>query len=329
LQGLPKQTLQKEYVRLLAWFGKKQRAEGLVGLSINDQRIALAHITRKRDDVFLENCIRREVNDTATRRQQLSEVVAEAGLTGADCSCVLGSRDYNIYLVEAPQVEPDEVSAAVRWKIKDLLDMPVDDAVVDVFSVPDEAFQGRKKMVYAVAAARSAVEQLIEMVDRAGLSLATIDIPELVMRNISSQFVDDRNGLAFISLKESGSTMNISRGGQLYLTRRINTKVGPDALLEDDWEMIRDRLVLEIQRSLDYFESQMGQNPVNQVMIAPRKKDTESMMNSLGEALATPIGVLDYTYELASPETITAETKGSCMMAIGAALRVDAAGEER
>ena len=184
-------------------------------------------------------------------------------------------------------------------------------------------------MVYAVAAARSAVEQLIEMVDRAGLSLATIDIPELVMRNISSQFVDDRNGLAFISLKESGSTMNISRGGQLYLTRRINTKVGPDALLEDDWEMIRDRLVLEIQRSLDYFESQMGQNPVNQVMIAPRKKDTESMMNSLGEALATPIGVLDYTYELASPETITAETKGSCMMAIGAALRVDAAGEER
>lgn len=308
---------------MLAWFGKKKRAEGLVGLSINDQRITLAHITRKRDDVFLEHCVRRGVTGVASLGQQLADVVTETGLTGAQCSCVLGPRDYNIYLVEAPQVAEDEVSAAVRWKIKDLLDMPVDEAVVDVFALPEDAFQGRSKMVYAVAASRPSVEQLIDTVDRAGLDLQAIDIPELVMRNISAQVMDDRNGLAFISLKQSGSTMNVSRNGQLYLTRKINTPVGPDALMQDDWEMVRDRLALEIQRSLDYFESQMGQNPVSQIMIAPRLKDTESMMNSLGEALAAPVGVLDYSLELTSPDSITAEMKGGCMMSIGAALRHD------
>jgi len=313
----------KEGVFLLAWFGNKKRAEGLVGLSITDQRIALAHITRKRDDVFLENCVRRGIADGSSARQQLADIVVEAGLAGAQCSCVLAPRDYNIYLVEAPQVADDEVSAAVRWKIKDLLDMPVDQAVIDVFALPEDAFQGRSKMVYAVAASRTSVEQLIDTVDRAGLDLQTIDIPELAMRNISSHVMDDRNGLAFVSLKESGSTMNVSRDGKLYLTRKINTLVGPDALLQDDWEMVRDRLALEIQRSLDYYESQMGQNPVSQIMIAPRLKDTESMMNSLGEALAAPVGVLDYAVELASPETITPETKGACMMAIGAALRVN------
>ena len=311
---------------MLALFGKKKRAEGLVGLSINDQRIALAHITRTRDDVFLENCVRRDITATTSRHQQLADIVAEAGLVGAECSCVLGPRDYNIYLVESPQVAEDEVSAAVRWKIKDLLDMPVDQAVVDVFALPEEAFQGRSKMVYAVAASRTAVAELIDTVDRAGLQLQSIDIPELAMRNISTQVMDDRNGLAFISLKESGSTMNVSRNGELYLTRKINTQVGPDALMQDDWEMVRDRLALEIQRSLDYYESQMGQNPINQIMIAPRLKDTESMMNSLGEALAAPVGVLDYIHELASPDSVTAEMKGACMMAIGAGLRTDLVG---
>lgn len=306
---------------LVRLFGSKKRVAGLVGLSINDSRIALAHVARGRDDVFLENCIRRPVDGAASLRQQLVDTVNEAGLAGAPCSCVLGPRDYNIYLVEAPQVEAAEVSAAVRWKIKDLLDMPVEQAVVDVFPAPDEAFQGRNKMVYAVAASRSAVERLIETLDRANLTLESIDIPEMAMRNISKQFVDDRNGLAFIALKESGSTMNISRNGKLFLTRKINTPVGQDALLQDDWEAVRDRLALEIQRSLDYYESQMGQDPISQIMIAPRLNDTESMMNSLGEALAAPVGVLDFTYELAAPESVTPQLKGSCMMAIGAALR--------
>ena len=34
-----------------------------------------------------------------------------------------------------------------------------------------------------------------------------------------------------------------------------------------DWEMLKDRLVLEIQRSLDYYESQMGKSPINKIIL--------------------------------------------------------------
>lgn len=309
---------------MLQWLTGKKRVEGLVGLSVNDDRLSLAHVTRRRDEVFLEQCVRKPLAGVPSARDVLITLVDELKLEGAACSCVLSPGDYNIFLVEAPQVEPEEVRAAIRWKIKDLLDMPIDEAVIDVFSVPEDAFQGRNKMVYAVAAARSRIEQMISLVEMSGLSLHTIDIPEMAMRNISSHLIDDSNGLAFITLKESGSTINITKGGRLYLTRRINTVVAPDALTRDDWEMLRDRVALEIQRTLDYYESQMGQNPVNQILIAPRLNDTEAMMNSLGEALATPVGMLDFPHELPSPETITPEDKGACAMAIGAALRVDA-----
>jgi len=284
---------------VLQWLGRKNRVDGLVGLSINDRRISLAHIARRRDELTLEHCVYQDLAQQSLR-EGLSQLVDENRLAGADTNLVLAPTDYSVYLVDMPQVEAAEVAAAVRWKIKDLLDMPVEDAVIDVFPLPDDAFQARKQMVYAVAANRPKLEQSIEVIER--------------------------SGLAFIALKASGSMMNVTRNGELYLTRKINTQVGPDALLEPDWEMVRDRLALEIQRSLDYFESQMGQSPITQIMIAPRQKDTESMMNSLADALASPVGMLDFYNDLDAPQEITAETKGACMMAIGAALRTDSVG---
>jgi MSHA biogenesis protein MshI len=310
---------------VVQWLGRKKRVEGLVGLSVNDTRVTLAHVTRRRDDIFLEQCVRREFEGKAAR-DALVDLVDECGLDKADTNFLLSPADYSIYLVDAPQVPAEEMAAAIKWKIKDLLDMPVENAAIDVFPLPEDAFQGRKQMVYAVVSDRSRLEQVIDMVDRSGLTLSSIDVPEMSMRNITTQFGDDSNGLAFISLKQSGSVMNITRNGQLYLTRKINTPVGPDALLESDWEMLRDRLALEIQRSLDYFESQMGQNPVAQIMIAPRAKDTESMMNSMADALGSPVGVLDFYNEVDAPELLDTEIKGAGMMVIGAALRAGDAG---
>jgi MSHA biogenesis protein MshI len=311
---------------VLELFGRKKRVEGLIGLSVNDSRISLAQVTRRRDELMLEKCLRQSLDKPGAMRETLMRLVDEHGLAQTACSYVLSPSDYNVYLVEAPQVEDDEIREAVRWKIKDLLDMPVEDAVIDVFPVPEGAFQGRNKMLYAVAASRPQIEQLIASVDRAGLTLHAIDIPEMAMRNISNLFLDDRNGLAFISLKQSGSTLNITRNGELYLTRRINTPIGADALMQNDWEMLRDRLALEIQRSLDYFESQMGQPPVAQIMIAPRERDTESMMNALADALAAPVGMVDFVHEMPAREDIAVDVKGACMMSIGAALRTDLAG---
>ncbi|MEX0740075.1 MAG: hypothetical protein WD071_12100 [Pseudohongiella sp.] len=316
---------------MLAWFGNKKRAEGMVGLSINDERIALAHITRKREDVFLEKCVREALSAGGRDgmkgvRDRLPALVDELGLSGTNCSCLLSPRDYNIYLVEAPEVEPDEMRSAVRWKIKDLLDMPIEEAAIDVFPLPEDALRGRSPMIYAVAANKARVEQMIEVVDRSGMTLDAIDIPEMAMRNLTATFADDSNGLAFIALKQSGSTMNLSREGQLYLTRRINTPVAADALLQDDWESLRDRLALEIQRSLDYYESQMGQNPISKILMAPRQSDTDTMTTSLTDALAAPIDVFNFADRLPSSDSISAELKGACMMVIGAALRIDSEG---
>lgn len=306
---------------MLQLFKRKQGPQGLLGLSLGEQQFSLAFVSSQQGQSRLEQCERVEIRNQQQLRELLPKQIKEMGLTGVNCNAVLAPRDYNLYLVEAPAVEEDELRAAVRWKIKDLIDIPAEDAAIDIFPVPDDAFQGRSRMLYVVAAVKSRVEQMVELCQRAELELVSIDIPEMAMRNMTSCFANDENGLAFISLSSAGSNLNLTRQGKLYLARRINTQLGPDAMSSPDWESQRERLVLEIQRSLDYYESQMGQNPVSQLMISPRLQDTGALVASLDEAIGLQVSAMDFAGQLDSDAHITPELKHAAMIVIGAALR--------
>lgn len=297
---------------------------------MSEDRVLLAKVSRPASAVghrpLLEKCGNQALEPGAQPREVLTALVDSLELGGLDCNFVLSPRDYNLYLIEAPAVEAAELRSAVRWKIKDLLDMPVEDAVIDIFPVPEDAFQGRSKMLYAVAAQKSRIEFVIDLVSRSGLNLNVIDVPEMALLNVSSEFLEDRNGLAFMDLRQAGSTMNLSRGGQLYLTRKINTSLGADVMNSMDWEMQRDRLVLEIQRSLDYYESQMGMDPISQIMLAPRATDSAQMVASLSEVMSVQVDVLDFANSLELAEGLDAAQQHLCAVVLGAAMRKNRAG---
>lgn len=310
---------------MLQFFKRKAQAGGLTGVSLGQRHFAIANVTRDRDQLFLAQCVRHEFRNPQHLRDSLVEEVARLGLHGTPCNVVLAPRDYALYLVEAPAVEPEEMRAAVRWKVKDLLDMPLEDVAIDVFPVPDDAFNGRSKMLYVVAAAKSRVNAVIELCRAANLELTAIDIPEMAMKNISTQFSGERGSQAFIALKTNGSSMNITRNGDLYLARTVNTQVPPDVMGTLDWASLRDRLVLEIQRSLDYYESQMSQPPVKELLIAPRP-DGGMLAKSLQEVLPVKVDMLEYANRLDAAPTISEETRHASLFAVGGALRHDLEG---
>lgn len=314
---------------MLKLFSKNKQTAGLVGLSVADDRVLIAQVLRDNSRgsgaPLLEKCSRQNLESSSQAREVITALVDSMELGGANCNYVLSPRDYNLYMIEAPAVEESELRSAIRWKIKDLLDMPVEDAAIDIFPVPESAFRGRAKMLYVVATPKTRIEAIIDLVGRADLKLQSIDVPELAIRNITQQFLDDTNGLAFIDLRKTGSTMNLSRNGELYLTRKISTQLDADVMSSRDWETQRDRLVLELQRSLDYYESQMGQDPISQLVMAPRAADSHEMAASLSEVLSIPVTVLDIAGQIEIAEGIDQDVKRSCMVAIGAALRSDKA----
>jgi MSHA biogenesis protein MshI len=304
----------------MQFFKKKQKPSGRVGLVINPHTLALAHLEERDGDPCLVHCRQMTLQSEKESARALASLVKEFDLEGEPCSYVLNPADYNLHLVEAPNVEDSELRAAVRWQIKDLLDMKVEDAAIDVFRVPQDAYRGRN-MLYVVASLKSCIRSIVDRVNASGLQLAVIDIPELAMQNLSRRFIHDEHGVAFMDLRRTGSTMNITCHGDLYLTRRINTQLDPDAMQSPEWDILKDRLVLEIQRSLDYYESQMGRGQITQIVIAAQQHDTADLAKALDGLLSAQVSSLDIEDKLDSDVELASETQHICMVAIGATLR--------
>lgn len=202
----------------------------------------------------------------AQRQQQLSALVGELGIKGAMVNLVLPPGQYQVFQVEKPRVEPDELADAVRWKLKDLLDYRLDDAVVDTFAFPAAAARGRGQLLNAVSARKGMVQEQIALVKGAGLRLERIDIADLALRNLLLGRVPENRSTALVYLREQQGVLIFARGGMLYMARRL------DISLEQlrgagSQEQAVQSLGLEIQRSMDYFESQLRQIPPRAVQI--------------------------------------------------------------
>jgi MSHA biogenesis protein MshI len=255
----------------------------------------------------------------------LADKARSLGLEQTRCNFVLSPEDYSLLLVEAPNVEAAELASAAKWKIKDMIDRPLEQLAISVFPVPREAYRSQRDMLYVVAADRKKIQQVVEMVTNAGLLLECIDIPELAMRNLATLYTDDSNGLAMMDLRHDGSLLNLSKNGAIYMTRHLSTQVGDEILRSHEWDGVKDRLVLEVQRSLDYYESQMGQGHINRVLVAPRKQDSDALKAELDQAMGVRVEIMNLQGKLTSDVELSFDLQQGCLMAIGGALRTEKA----
>ena len=202
-----------------------------------------------------------------SRSRGLQELVAEQSLKGAGVNLVLSQDQYQIFQAERPPVESNELAEAVRWKLGDLLDYPASEAVIDIFPFPDDATRDRGQLINAVCARHDLIGAHVEVVREAGLELNRIDVAELALRNLIAHADPEERGAALLYLSENHGHMVFCRGNMLYMARRIEVSM---AQLRDaaSQEQAVQALALEMQRSLDYFESQLRQVPPGRIQVA-------------------------------------------------------------
>jgi len=307
---------------------KKVKKDAQVAVCADTYAISVARIRRDRDiPPSLELCDVRAIESVSLQGTEIARLTKEHRLDRHYCVSTLDLGEYSLLLVEAPDVQPEELRAAIRWRVKDLIDFHIDDAVVDVFEVPNQKTAGRNKMMYAVVARSEAVKQRIDQLNASGLNLSVIDIPELALRNIAALLPEDVGGVAMIYIGRDNGLITINRQSTLYLSRRIDNGINtlPDtAMLADDDEIIHrwlDSFVIEIQRSLDYYESHFSQPPVSSLIVTPLGKAIPGITEYLTGQLGVPVRMLDINELIDAYETVTPEMQSECLLAIGAALR--------
>ncbi len=255
---------------------------------------------------------------------ELARVCSSMRVSGDQFTNLLAPSEYQLQAVEAPNVPPEELKAAIRWRVKDALSYHVDDATIDVAQIPANPHGGdRPQSLYVVSAANDVIKKRIDLFENAKLDLNIIDIPEMAQRNIAALFEDEGRALALLAFDENGGMLTFTSGGELYLARRIEIASGQLLDANDSVrQQVLDRLELEVQRSLDYFDRQFNYVTVNRLLLsAPRQS---GLLEKIADNLSVPVERLDLGQVMdltAVPELADSDTQADAFYVLGAALR--------
>lgn len=309
--------------RLTSVLRGAKRQNQVIGVDFSTAGVSFAYIQRPpTQQPCLVSCDFIPFESGIDSADLLRARLLKLGLGGIPCNLVMSQGSYQLILGEAPKVPAEELAEALRWRIKDLVQFPISEAVVDAFLLPEDSARGTSRMAYAVATQRKNIETAVAVTKATGLQLKNIDIPELVLRNLAEACCDTKRGVAIVKLQQGGGSLQIIRDGNLYLSRQFSLSYNA-GLLDD---LPGEALVLELQRSLDYFERQMRQVPPSHIYLCGENVTADKLTPEIRNALAVSINLLDLNNGMQISDAIPDHVLSLSLCAIGAALRQDQVG---
>jgi hypothetical protein len=171
----------------------------------------------------------------------LKAFVDQYHLAKAPLSVVLGPDQYQMILIDRPNVEEKELAESAMWLVKDQMTLPVEEAFLQIFKPPE--FQIGAPKLYVVAVEKNVLYALQQASEFVGLQLSEVNILDL----------------SFAKLLESRGHVGLfySQGGCLYfLCLNQGTLMYRQALgkIEDLMKENVKNMSLVCQRLIDQYE---------------------------------------------------------------------------
>lgn len=314
------------------FFKKKQSQIGIVGIDFQSAGICFVVIKPGADRKY-QLCQYKWVacNDQAAEHRAVREFLSAYKPNDYGCVALIQHKQYKLLKANKPNLPADEIPAAMQWSIRDDVDFPVDDIVIDTFDFPKENRQQEEKL-YVVAANLPPLKYKIDLLHSVNAKILAIDIPELAIRNILSLYKESDTGVAFLNLMYDESTIIIVRRSVLYLARTIPIGLGKlkratlnatpgDTSMSQDLTQLADSLLLEIQRTLDYYESTFSHPTIRMLLLAPVITTLPNISAYIEEQLGLTTKTLDLNTFLESAQPLPLDQQAIYVMAVGAALR--------
>ncbi len=306
--------------------GGQLQQQKQVGLYLTTDGIAVAAIEQSGDKPpSLKSCAFIPSTETTDQLTQLARYIRENDLKKQSCVVVLEETQYNLIQLPSPHVEDDELKSAVRWAIKDLVNYPVEDAVIDVFRVPVQ--EHREGKIYVVAALKDDIQQTVDFIRKTGLTLHAIDIEELSLGNIIEQMNDYQRGVAVLHVDNLQGSISLFSNSALYLSRKIDTglneleEVQTQDATSGAMEQVYESIILELQRSLDFYESELAKAAITKLVVAPRHPVLQGFCDYASSHTGLTVELINLAQIYPDTTELNDENQARCLLAIAAAAR--------
>ena len=284
------------FTKLKAFFHKKE-SKDILGLAFRPQSLAFCHLSEEGDASYENIPVNAEHYSEA-----LESLKVEYNLSG-HCHIVLAASMYQIVQVDKPNVPEEEVSSALKWQIKGLVQFAPENMVVDYFDAPGVV--GSSEKINVVCASLSDIKAMVEQLNHDGFSVKSISTEEFAFASLVP--VTDDACLLVCQQPNEEVMLLIIKQGKIYFYRRLRGFIEIAHRSEAELAMsVIDALSLEIQRSTDYFERQLKQAPIKNIKIILPVGTESFIARKLAENTNIPVNLLELgDIESASLKLIT------------------------
>ena len=193
---------------------------------------------------------------------------------------MLAADFYQLVQLDKPELSEEEMLQALPWQVKDLVSISPEDIIADYIDLPVHSAQQAK--INVVVASLSWLKQLVQQVTQSGQQLLTIQPEEWLALRLVKPTTSAT--MLVIHQPEQEVLIQIVREGILYFSRRTRGLGRMHLYSESELRNGElDRLQLELQRSMDYFESQLKQPPVRDIrLLMPNAEIVTEVLTQTG-----------------------------------------------
>jgi MSHA biogenesis protein MshI len=194
---------------------------------------------------------------------------------------VLESDLFQSFVADKPDVEQNSVTSALRWSVNELVQSEAQ-VSIDYYDVP-VAISGQEK-VHVIAVPEQLLDTVVRGCHHAHLELKHISVPEVTCRQLVPY--SDSAVLLLQQTARADVSAFIIKQGKVYHSRKLNNVDTLHKLYGEELRYaISGNFGVELQRSMDYFDSQMRQAPVQKIYVNLALKDSGEFCQLLSSAM--------------------------------------------
>ena len=158
------------------------------------------------------------------------------GLKGCRAHVMLLPPQYQWLQIEAPGVAPEELRAAARYQIREMLDTHVDDVTLDVMRVGDGQLNSAARL-FVVAATNTVLRDAMALGELVRWNIPVVDVQETAQRNMQNALaltagLPQRANAALVLLDDAQAVLTICANDELFYTRRLEI---PQGFMTGSW----------------------------------------------------------------------------------------------
>lgn len=206
---------------------------------------------------------------------------------------VLAAEYYQLVQLDKPSVAESEMLLALPWLVRELTDIPPEDLLLDYIDLPAQPNQQQAK-IQLVLTSRSRWLPLCQALQRRQFHVVNIQPEEWLPRNLLPKQAAAVMVLTHLPGQEL--SLQIIQQGAVFFSRKLRGFQRFDQYEFTELQQgLLDNLLLEVQRSLDYFEGQLRQAPVKEILFILASPTLPAIVeyfakNGFGQVQALPFG---------------------------------------